>query len=295
MASWMIKCGELVQPLINLLNEDLLVKDYLQMDETRVQVLKEKGKTAESLSYMWVRAHPGTNPIVLFDYDPTRSGAVPVKLLEGFKGHLQVDGYAGYNEVTEKPFVTRGGCFAHSRRKFFEAKEASKKAGIANKGVAYIKKFYKVEDECRHMSPIDRFNYRNEHARPIVAEMREWLDTVLPTVPPKTIVGKALLYAHNEWPCLVRYLDDGRYEIDNNFVENQIRPFALGRKNWLFSDSVDGAMASSNLFSLIVTAKANHIEPYGYLKHIFEKLPTARTVTDLEALLPSAVKKILPH
>lgn len=291
LAHWMIGVGERIQPLINLLNDDIIDDTYLQMDETRVQVLQEPGKRAESLSYMWVRARPGRNPIILFEYDPTRSGAVPVKLLEGFKGHLQTDGYEGYNRVAALPGMTRGGCFAHCRRRFFEAAQDSKKAGIGNHGKKLIQKLYAIEKTSDASNPDYRYQLRQERACPILSEMREWISEVLPRVVPKTAAGKALLYAHNEWPHLVRYIDDGRYEIDTNFVENYIRPFALGRKNWLFSATVDGARASANIYSLVTTAKANGLETYLYLRYVLEHLPLARTVDDFAALLPTAVRQ----
>ena len=289
LAFWMIRMGELFQPLINLLSEDCISSSYLQMDETKVQVLKENGKRAESLSYMWVRARPGLKPIILFDYDPTRSGDVPVKLLDGFRGHLQVDGYGGYNQITSKEGVTRGGCFAHSRRRFFEASKVVKKVGLANVGLKFIGKLYKIEEHCREMSPDARYDVRQKQSKPILDDMYRWLCEARPKVPPKMAIGKAVSYALDEWKYLIRYIDDGRYEIDNGFVENAIRPFAIGRKNWLFSDTVEGALASSNIYSLIVTAKANGLEPYAYLRFILERLPLARNLTDYEKLLPAAV------
>lgn len=294
MASWMVRCGELVQPLINLLHDELIEANYLQMDETRTQVLNEEGKRAESQSYMWVRHRPGKNPIILFTYDPTRSGGVPVKLLEGFSGHLQVDGYDGYAEVVRKSQgkITRGGCLAHARRKFKKAADSSKKPGLANKGLKLIQKLYKIEDDIRYRTPEERHRARQLKAKPIIDEMRLWLDKVLNSAPPESLVGKALNYTNNEWPYLVAYLNDGRYEIDNNEIENAIRPFALGRKNWLFSSTVEGADASANLYSLIETAKANYIEPYRYLRYIFERLPLAQTADDFAALLPAAVKAV---
>lgn len=294
MGSWMVRLGELVQPLINLLHERLIESSYLQMDETRTQVLNEEGKRAESKSYMWVRHMPGKNPIILFTYDPSRSGQVPMKLLEDFKGHLQVDGYDGYAEVVRQSqgSITRGGCMAHARRRFKKAADSSKKPGIANKGLKFIQKLYKIEDEIRYRSPDERHRIRQAKAKSIIDELRVWLDQVMHSVPPESLVGKALHYANNEWPYLITYLNDGRYEIDNNEIENAIRPFALGRKNWLFSSTVEGAEASANLYSLIETAKANYVEPYRYLRYVFERLQLAQTVDDFEALLPSAVKAV---
>jgi transposase len=294
MGSWMVRVGQMVQPLINLLHEKLIESSYLQMDETRTQVLNEEGKRAESHSYMWVRHRPGRHRIILFTYDPSRSGEVPVKLLEDFRGHLQVDGYDGYQQVINKASgsITRGGCMAHARRKFKKAQDSSNKPGLANKALKFIQKLYKIEDEIRYRSHEERYRSRQAKAKPLLEELRTWLDQVLMKVPPETLTGKALHYANNEWKYLVAYLNDGSYEIDNNEIENAIRPFALGRKNWLFSATVEGAEASANLYSLIETAKANAIEPYQYLRYIFERLPQAQTIDDFEALLPSAVKSV---
>jgi transposase len=257
------------------------------MDETKVQVLKEKGKRAQSLSYMWIRARPGDEPIVLFDYHPTRSGDVPEKLLLDFKGILQVDGYDGYNKVTKNPAIERAGCFAHCRRRFFEASKASKHTGLANTALKWIRNLYLIEDEIRGKSPPERYELRQQKAAPVILELREWLTKVRPSAPPKTPIGTALSYAENEWPYLTLYLKHGEMEIDNNFIENKIRPFALGRKNWLFCDSVEGAHASANLYSLLVTALANGLEPHRYLRWVFERLPTATQLDHFEALLPT--------
>ena len=141
------------------------------------------------------------------------------------------------------------------------------------------------------LEPEQRHDHRQRHARPILDKLRTWLDEALPQVPPTSVTGKALTYLHNEWNKLIRYLDDGRLEIDNNHAENAIRPFVLGRKNWLFSDSVRGVRASANLYSLIETAKANGLEPYAYLRHLFTELPKAATLEGIEALLPGTIKK----
>ena len=154
-----------------------------------------------------------------------------------------------------------------------------------------IRKLYRVEKQARTLTPADRYAHRQRHARPILDELRSWLDKVLPQVPPTSATGKALNYLHNEWDKLIRYLDDGRLEIDNNGAENAIRPFVLGRKNWLFSASVKGVKASANLYSLIETAKANGLEPYAYLRYLFTELPKAATVEAIEALLPGNISK----
>ena len=153
----------------------------------------------------------------------------------------------------------------------------------------FIQSLYGIERQFKDAQPEVRYQARQEQAKPILDEMRAWLDEALPQVPPTTLTGKALNYLHNQWPKLIRYVDDGRLRIDNNLVENTIRPFVLGRKNWLFCDTVRGAHASANLYSLIETAKANGLEPYQYLRRVFKELPTAQNVDEIEALLPCRV------
>ena len=187
---------------------------------------------------------------------------------------------------------------AHARRRFDEAVKAQGKpprGGKAWRGLSLIQKLYRVEKRARGMTPEERYAYRLEHATPVFEEMRTWLDASLPEVLPKSAIGKALHYLHEQWGKLTRYLEDGRLEIDNNLCENAIRPFVMGRKSWLFSTSVAGVNASANLYSLIETAKANDLEPYAYLREVFTKLPLAATVDDIEALLPDRIndKQIL--
>jgi len=282
-----------VQPLINLMRDRLLEYDIVQIDETRVQVLKEAGRRAQSKSYLWVqRGGPPGGRVILYDYDPSRSGAVPERLLAGYKGYLQSDGYEAYNAVVAANGLTPLGCMAHARRRFDEALKAqgkNKRRGKAWHGLALIQRLYLVEKQARKMTPEKRYRVRLEQAQPIFDEMRTWLETTLPQVPPKNATGKALHYLYSQWDKLNRYLDDGRLEIDNNLCENAIRPFVVGRKNWLFSDSVAGVNASANLYSLIETAKAHGAEPYAYLREGFTKLPQANAVEDFEALLPGSI------
>jgi transposase len=301
LAAWMIKAGTLVQPLINLMRDRLLDCDIVQMDETTVQVLKEAGRQAQSKSYLWVqRGGPPDGRVILYDYAPSRSGSVPVRLLSGYSGYLQTDGYEGYNAVVAANGLKPLGCMAHARRRFDEAIKAqgkNKRRGKAWRGLALIQKLYRVEKQARSMTPDERHAYRLEHATPIINEMREWLDQALVQVPPKNATGKALYYLNAQWGKLTCYLEDGRLEIDNNLCENAIRPFVVGRKAWLFSDSVAGVSASANLYSLIETAKVHGLEPYAYLRQVFTKLPLANSVEDIEALLPGIInaEQFRPH
>ncbi len=295
LASWMVRLGEaLAQPLVNLLRERLVAYDLVQMDETTVQVLNEPGRAATTSSYMWVaRGGPPEQPIVLYEYAPSRGAEVPLRLLEGFRGYLQTDGYEGYNAVLKREGITGVGCMAHARRKFDEAWKSYGKAktvsgGRAQQALEFIRVLYRIERQARELPAEARRDLRRALAEPVLEELRSWLDAALPEVPPATPIGKALGYLASQWERLKRYLDDGRLAIDNNACENAIRPFVIGRRNWLFADSVRGAKASANLYSLIETAKANRIEPYRYLRHIFSEMPKARTVEDVEALLPTA-------
>ncbi len=298
LANWVVRAGQLIQPLINLMRDRTLAYDIVAMDETPVQVLKEPGKAPQTKSYLWVqRGGPPGQPLILYDYDPSRGQAVPIRLLEGYRGYLHTDGYAGYDAVGSDPGITQVGCFAHARRKFDQAikgqgQSKKRKSSHAWRGLKFIQKLYRIERSLQDVTPQARYQARREQAQPILDEMRNWLDEVLPQVPPTTLTGKALHYLHNQWSKLIRYLEDGRLRIDNNLLENAIRPFVVGRKNFLFCDTVRGANASANLYSLIETAKANGIEPYQYLRRVFAGLPNAKTVEDVEALLPYRVKLI---
>jgi len=198
LANWMIQAGALIQPVINLLRDRLLAYDILQMDETPVQVLKEPGRSAQSKSYLWLqRGGPPEQPVVLYDYDPGRGAEVPKRLLAEFKGYLQTDGYEGYNAVVAANGLAHVGCMAHARRKFYDAVNAqgkNKSAGKAHRGLALIRNLYRVEKQARKLTPEARHDHRQRHARPILNELRTWLDEVLPQVPPSSATGKALNY-----------------------------------------------------------------------------------------------------
>lgn len=295
LAHWMVRQGEAVQPLVNLLGDALEAGPVLQMDETRVQVLKENGRPATAQSYMWVqKGGPPGKPVVRYHYAPSRGHEVPKSLLAGFSGFLQTDGYGAYGTaLADRDDVVAVGCWAHARRKFDEAikargKKKAKKAGRAQEGLAFIQQLYAIERQARDqdLKAEDRHRLRQEQARPVIDRMRVWLDEALAGAPPKSATGDALRYLAGQWHRLVRYLADGRIEIDNNAAENAIRPFVVGRKNWLFANSTAGATASANLYSLVETAKANGHEPYAYLRHIFKELPAADSAEAYEALLP---------
>ncbi len=303
LASWAVKLGELVEPLLERMRAEIRGHDLVQSDETPFQVLKEPGKRAESLSYLWaLRGGPGEHPLLVYTYDPSRSAEVPRRLLKGFQGFLQTDGYEGYTALGQESGIVHVGCWAHVRRKFDEAlrgqgksrkkgAKPSAKASKARQGLSQIQKLYALERTWVDATPEARQAGRQEQMAPLLEQLRAWLDAARPSVPPQSLTGKAMHYLDAQWPKLVRVLEDGRLPLDTNLVENAIRPFVLGRKNWLFADSVGGARASANLYSLVETAKANGIEPWAYLRHLFERLPAATDPTDLEALLPHRVDR----
>ncbi len=299
----MVKVGRLSQPLINLIHEDILATGFVQADETRFQVLKEPGRKATSLSYLWVlRAGGRDRPAVLYHYDPSREGEVAERILEGFQGYLQTDGYSGYDSLGGREGIVHVGCFAHARRKFHEAwkaqgggkKKAKRgKGSKAAQGFEWFRTLYRIERNLQDLTPKERYRARLERTKPVLDEMREWLEDSRGTVPPESLTGKAMTYLHNQWPKLERVLEDGRLPLDTNDVENAIRPFAVGRKAWLFADTVAGAEASANLYSLVETAKANGIEPFAYLHFLFERIPAPEYLKDFEALLPYRLDRSL--
>jgi transposase len=305
LANWIIRCGQLTQPLLNLFNDHLLEGPVIQCDETPLQVLKEPDKPTQSKSYMWVRVGgmPGQQ-IVLYDYYPSRSGQVAEELLRDYSGYLQTDDYAGYHAVGQEKAITHLGCWAHARRKFVEAQKIANtgkahknkanknQPGKADIALNYIGHLYGIERKGKDLNPEERKRLRQQESLPLLNKLRTWLDKTQPKVLPKSTLGKALAYLNKNWDKLSVYTEDGRLKLDNNAAENAIRPFVIGRKNWLFSDTPKGAKASAALYSLIETAKANGLEPYAYLRRVFTELPQAETVEAIEALLPWNVKAI---
>lgn len=290
MARWMITVGEKIEPLIKLLREELLDSTYLHMDETTVQVLNEDGKKAQSKSYMWVQARSGQKPIILFHYAKNRSAEHPELLLEDFSGHLHIDGYDGYAPVCEKNQITRLGCWAHARRKFFDAFKSSQGNVIGKQGLVFFKKLYEIEDKIRGLSVSEKLDRRQNESLKIAIEFKEWVDEKILKTAPKSMGGSALGYIVNEWKYLLACFSSGEVELDNNFIESHIRPFTIGRKNWMFSATPEGASASANIYSLVETAKANGLEPFEYLTKVFKKLPMAQTEQDFLELLPVKIE-----
>jgi len=290
---WVIQCGEQLQPLLNLMRDRLLDSPVIHCDETRVQVLKEPDRAPSSQSWMWVQTGgPPDRPVILFDYSTSRAQEVPLRLLAGYRGYLMTDDYAGYNAVAAQAGVERLACWAHARRKFVEAQKVQPKGktGRADIALGMINKLYGIERGLKDANDEQRHHGRQQHSLPLLTQLKAWLDKTQPQVTAQNALGKAVNYLASNWSRLERYIEAGHLPIDNNAAERAIRPFVIGRKNWLFSDTPKGATASAQLYSLIETAKANGWEPYAWLRHVLERLPLINSVEGYEVLLPWSCK-----
>ena len=292
MCTWLVKVAEKHRRLTALLLSEIRGGPVVNADETTVQVLQEPERADTSKSYMWLfRGGDPQHPALVFQYHPTRSGKVPLAVLSGYRGYVQCDGYNGYDALGREKDVTLVGCWAHARRKFdkvIKARGGQKKEGTAEKAIDFIGKLYQVEKKARQLE-LDADGIRQlrrQESKPVLDEFKDWLEAKLPLTPPKGLLGAAIRYTLNNWERLIRYLEDGRLRPDNNLAENAIRPFVIGRKNWLFAGHPKGAEAAAFYYSLIETAKANGLRPYDYLRYLFDKLPLAETKDDYRKLLP---------
>lgn len=282
LADWIGACGVALAPLAAALKAELLTLPVLHADETPVAQLDPgAGKTKRAYLFTYRSADPKAD-ITVFDYCESRSGEHARRFLGDWRGALMVDDFAGYKALF--PAITELGCWAHARRKFFELVEAQA-SPHAHEILEPIAHLYRIEDEARGLDPPQRRQYRREHAAPILEQIRKWMTDLRPKVLNNSGLARALDYTDKRWAALVRYLDDGGYPIDNNPVENAIRPVALGRKNWLFAGSPRAGQRAAVIMSLIATAKQNGHEPYAYLKDVLARLPITKD-RDIATLLP---------
>jgi hypothetical protein len=259
-------------------------------DESEIQVLKELGRDPKAKSYMW--AFGGSKPEEfswVFNYEPSRGSKIPLEYWDGFKGYIHVDGYSGYHKLEDKKEIFIVNCMAHARRKFAEvAKLSKKKHGVSHEVIKRIAGLYKIEKDLKikEASADVIKSTRHEKSKPILDSLKIYLEEKQAGVLLKSHLGEAIAYTLNHWVGLNRYLEDGHLEIDNNRTERVIKPFATGRKNWLFCDSVKGADACANIYSLIETCKFHGINPYAYLKHLFSEIRKCNSAQEYENLLP---------
>jgi len=304
--------GEKVVPLINLLGEELLAAAFMHIDETPLQVLRSD-KAVGSDHYIVVRAGgPPGRRIILYDYIASRTTAALKQLFVGpdgpYQGKFISDGLERYDDIATELRLLHFGCLQHCRTMFFKARKVSQLPSsrtLANAAmVDYIRPVYQVEERIKALReesaargevlPLEAVRtLRQEKSKPILEKFKAWMDELLPGTPPNSALGKALGYTARQWPKLVRHLDHAEMPVDNNYVERQIKSYATGRRAWLFAYDAAGAQASANLYSLVMTCRANEIEPYAYLNYLFEHLPAASTVEQIEALLPWNLKALL--
>ena len=297
LANWIIQCSQALDPLLNLFEQAMREAPVILMDETTVQVNKEDGKAASSKSFMWIRralAPPDDGnrhrkDITLYHYSRSRGSEVAAELLKDYSGALMTDAYAGYNSVACSQKLMHAQCWAHARRKFVEAEKSlpkGKKSPAITAILNEIAKLYGIEKQIKALPATEKQAERGRLATPVLEKLHQSLLKKANEVLPKSAFGEAVNYTLKCWGGLTQYPQNGHVPIDNNGAENGIRPFVIGRKNWMFCDTVNGAHASARLYSVIETAKANGLEPYQYLKHLFTELPKAKDNADVQKLLP---------
>ena len=295
MSNWLLTATEdWLQPIYNVLHQQLRKEKVLHGDETTLQVLHEKDKSATSRSYMWLYRTSGDaeQPVVLYDYQPNRKAENAEMFLDGFSGWLHADGYQGYHRLPENIRVV--GCWAHARRKFDEAlttvPKEQQSASKPAEALCHFAKLFQMEQDFAALTVEERFTKRLEQEKPVLEALLAWANRLKPQTAPKSALGKALHYLLEQWPYLVRYLEDGRLELSNNRAERSIKPFVMGRKNFLFCNTPGGAQSSAVLYSLIETAKETGLDPYRYLLWVLERAPELAQAADeawAEKLIPA--------
>ena len=293
LSHWMLRASDMwLRPVYDVLRRQLLKEQVLHGDETTLQVLREPGRFAKCKSYMWLYRTSGCceHPIVLYEYKETRKAEHAQKFLEGFAGWLHADGYQGYHKLP--PGIRVVGCWAHARRKFNEALSTlpaeKRKTSPAAQGETYINELFRVEEALAPLNPEERREKRLELEKPVLDALLAWAKEMKPQTAPKSGLGKALYYLLEQWPYLIRYLEDGRLELSNNRAERSIKPFVMGRKNWLFANTPAGAQSSAVVYSLIETAKENGLDPYRYLLWVLDTAPVLTDVGWAERLIPGS-------
>jgi len=298
MCNWTMSVSRKCQDLLELMWKEVRAGPFIQMDETGSQVLKEPGRSAQSKGYVFVTIGytKNHNPIIIYNYHRTRNKRIVADILKGFKGYLQTDGLNIYDEDDLEGIICIG-CGSHIRRYFVDAAAISKKKdGIANIVLEYFKEIYKTEHKLREklkeekLSQEEFVDKRKRLIRPILKDLHKYLKEIQVEVPPKMKIGEAISYALDEWKYWIRYLDKWYLTPDNNYTERMVKPYVIGRKNWYFNDTLNGAYASTTLFSIIQTAKENGHNPYWYLCYLFTKLPFVETEEELRKLLPTEVE-----
>jgi len=281
---WFNAGCNLLLPLYEALKAKLLLADYLMADETPIPVLTKDKPGATHKGYHWVYYDPGEK-LVLYDYRKTRGREGPDEFLENYHGYLQTDGYTAYNNLKNHSNITLLACMAHARRKFDHARDND--TVLAEQALKMFQDLYQIEQQARNegLSYDAIHELRQKESKPILGQLEAWLQEQHNKTLPKSAIGAAIAYTLTLWPRLIRYIDQGRFQIDNNLIENSIRPVALGRKNYLFAGSHEAAQQAAVIYSLVGTCKINNIEPFTYLTKILSVIPDY-PVNQLQILLP---------
>lgn len=285
LCNWVRDVADQVMPLYDAMKKSVLAQDIIQSDDTPVQVQENYRSAGTKRCFLW--EYRSLDGLVVFDFTSSRSRAGPSAFLAGWKGKLQTDAYAGYNELHATGDVVEVGCWAHARRYFFEALGTEEK--LAMPFLVDIRRLYAVEAEAKGMKPAERHALRAQKSVPLLAEMAQLLEAGEERTLPQSGVGKAIRYTRSNWTALNRYVEDGRLEIDNNACERQMRAVAVGRKNWLFAGSKDGGRRAAVLYSVLQSAKAAGVEPFAYLRDVLERIGTM-PVDRVGELLPARWK-----
>lgn len=288
MARWLIDLMAPLRPMYNLLKDRVIEYDVASCDATTLQVLNEPGRPAETKSYVYcIRGGPPKESVILYDYNAVEHKQFVYDWFVGFSGYLHVDG-DNFFDLVGSEGASIVNCNAHARRKFEPIARANKGKGIAKEALRIFKELYKVEREAKNnqLTPEQRYQLRQEKSKPLMEKFKAWLDKIYPTVLPKSSLGNAVNYCIKYWSGLVRFLEDGRLEIDNNLTEQEIKPLVIARKNFLFCSSVEGAEALCMHFGFIRTAKLHGLDPYHYYVTLLKNIPYCNTVDDYEKLLP---------
>lgn len=279
---WFIACCTLLKPLYENMRQQLLQSTHLQADESPIKVLDKDKTGASHQGYQWVYRCVLTG-IVLFNYRKGRGQHGPKEMLKGYSGYLQTDGYAVYDKIAKAYGIKQMGCWAHARRKFFEAKDNDPER--AERALIFIQQIYAHEKKAKSTTSEERKLYREKHLQPIFKSLHQWATDQQLKALPKSPIGKAINYLLNQWRKLETVLEDGTLVIDNNLIENKIRPLALGRKNYLFAGSHDAAQRIAMMYSFFATCAAKGVNPYQWLKETLEKIPQTK-MTELDRLVP---------
>lgn len=284
LGDWFKATARLLGPLYDVLRQKIFGDDYLQVDESPIAVQDNHKKGTTHTGYQWV-VHSPVQRAVLFAYHPGRAAAFPNEMFASYKGALQTDGYSGYNNLMAREDITPLACMAHARRKFDKALTNDKVR--AEHALLLFAKLYDIERTCAKegMDPGQRKQYRELHARPVLEQIGHWLKEQILLVAPKSPIGTAIAYTLGLWPRLCGYLADGRYLIDNNPIENTIRPMAIGRKNYLFAGSHSAAQDAALMYSLLGTCKLHGVEPLAYLSDVIARI-SEHKANKLYELLP---------